>query len=119
MFSALRVNQPGRFTRVLCGCTHEKTREILKRGSSNPKLHFHVTPDFKDHPYPEINDPNYTPYGKPFGIKHWLRNANPPVKEKLIVIIDPDFYFLKQFHVNTGIKDRLVYTGTRDVSTGS
>ena len=116
MHSALVVDQPGRFTRILSACTHEQTMEVLKRGSSNPKLGFHVVPDYKDHPYPNITDNNYTPYNKPFGIRHWLRNANPPVKESLVVIIDPDFFFLRPFHVNTLMKERIAYSGRRDIA---
>lgn len=117
MYSANAVHQPGRFTRILSGCTPEQTLEVLNRGSTNPNLGFHVVPEYKDHPYPDVNDNNYTPYNKPFGIRHWLKHANPPVTESIIIVIDPDFYFLRQFFVNTKDSKRWVYTGKRAPDT--
>jgi hypothetical protein len=66
--------------------------------SSNPYFRLHVTPSFPGaKEFPWIN--------KPMGLAHWLEHANPPVREKIIVIIDPDQFFL----------DKLVLDGTRSV----
>lgn len=55
--------------------------------SVNPKFSLHVTPSFAGaREFPWIN--------KPMGLAHWLENAN--VKEKVIVVIDPDQFFMDQ-----------------------
>jgi len=61
--------------------------------SSNPNFRLHVTPSFPGaKEFPWIN--------KPMGLAHWLEHANPPVKEKIIVIIDPDQFFLDKLEID-------------------
>ncbi|CAM9842501.1 unnamed protein product, partial [Sphacelaria rigidula] len=32
-------------------------------------------------------------YNKPNGMAHFLKNADPPVEETVIALVDPDMYF--------------------------
>lgn len=35
-------------------------------------------------------------YNKPWGLKHWLDSANPPIKDGVVVaLIDPDMIFVR------------------------
>lgn len=53
----------------------------------------HFTPDFKKD---EKTGRKYDFYNKPYGLKHWLKYAEPPLKDDVIVaLIDPDFIFLR------------------------
>uniref|UniRef100_K3WNV0 Hydroxyproline O-arabinosyltransferase-like domain-containing protein n=1 Tax=Globisporangium ultimum (strain ATCC 200006 / CBS 805.95 / DAOM BR144) TaxID=431595 RepID=K3WNV0_GLOUD len=103
-----RVKQRGSLTRIISGCkTDEDLKTVLARSmATSPFMRVHVTKKFSDRPVPEtmkLQD-DYAPYNKPFGIRDWLRTANPPVTESIIVIIDPDFMFLKPFVVNSGFR---------------
>jgi hypothetical protein len=106
MHSHLRVGQRGKITRVVSGCDTENVKrkhakflthpegladetvplEELQK-SSHPRMHLHVTPSFEGaREFPWIN--------KPMGLHHWLEHADPPVRESVIVIIDPDMFFM-------------------------
>lgn len=57
--------------------------------------HVHFTPDFAYDPIKKIK---YVYFNKPFGLKHWLEHADPPVGDEAIVcLVDPDFIFLRPF----------------------
>ncbi|GAB9472003.1 hypothetical protein Gpo141_00009195 [Globisporangium polare] len=142
--SFARVNQRGRLTRIVSGCSDADLKKVVELGRVTPFMHLHVTKDFSDRPTSEMKvKDDYAPYNKPFGIRDWLRTANPPVKESIVVIIDPDFMFLKPFVLNSDFrvtkgkgvdsenydehtevieglrqyKPFFVYEGTRDVKT--
>lgn len=101
--SFARSGQQGRLTRVVSACSKEELADMLDRSRAHPFLQIHVTEDFSREPIPDMpnTDDFYVPYNKPFGIRDWLRNSNPPVKESVVVIIDPDFVFLQPFVVNS------------------
>uniref|UniRef100_M4BPK4 Hydroxyproline O-arabinosyltransferase-like domain-containing protein n=1 Tax=Hyaloperonospora arabidopsidis (strain Emoy2) TaxID=559515 RepID=M4BPK4_HYAAE len=110
--SFARVGQRGVLTRIVSGCSIDAEKELLRRTyQSAPHLRIHVTRDFRSLPaYMEASDKtekssipdDYVPYNKPFGLRDWLESANPPVREDLVVVLDPDFLFIRQFAVNTG-----------------
>jgi hypothetical protein len=105
--TALRVGQQGKMTHIIVGCeTREdagmqgKARLLTHvagegdnvvsgnvwRQSSNPnvKLHFApAVPEAKEFPW----------FNKPWSFYHWMKTAQP--KESVIVIIDPDEFFLQ------------------------
>lgn len=122
--SFARVGQSGSLTRIVSGCSDEEVKAILRRTQkSAPHLRIHVTRDFSSLPvFKEVSDEvekastpdDYRPYNKPFGLRDWLESANPPVHEELVVVIDPDFMFIRPFAVNTGGR----VTSARGVDSG-
>ncbi|CAI5720795.1 unnamed protein product [Hyaloperonospora brassicae] len=111
--SFARVGQRGALTRIVSGCSIDEEEELLRRSyQSSPHLRIHVTRDFRSLPAPieasneteqQSSTPDdYVPYNKPFGLRDWLESANPPVREDLVVVLDPDFLFIRRFAVNTG-----------------
>uniref|UniRef100_H3GZ29 Hydroxyproline O-arabinosyltransferase-like domain-containing protein n=1 Tax=Phytophthora ramorum TaxID=164328 RepID=H3GZ29_PHYRM len=110
--SFARVGQRGALTRVVSGCSDDAVKELMRRTQkSSPHLRIHVTRDFRSLPtFKEVSDEvekastpdDYAPYNKPFGLRDWLESANPPVREELVVVLDPDFLFIRPFAVNTG-----------------
>ena len=111
--SFARVGQRGALTRIVSGCSIDAEKELLRRThQSSPHVRIHVTRDFRALPAPieasseteqrSSTPDEYTPYNKPFGLRDWLESANPPVREDLVVVLDPDFLFIRRFAVNTG-----------------
>ncbi|TYZ65944.1 hypothetical protein PybrP1_006112 [[Pythium] brassicae (nom. inval.)] len=100
----VHVQQRGRLTRILSGCSDAALAAAIRLARETPFLHLHVTPDFSAGPpvNATASDDNYAPYNKPFGLRAWLQSANPPVRESVVVVLDPDFAFLKPFVLNTG-----------------
>lgn len=95
------VKQRGRLTRILSGCSDADIAAALARARVTPFMELHVTKDFSDRPRPDMKlKDDYAPYNKPFGLRDWLATANPRVTASVVVIIDPDFMFLKPFVVN-------------------
>ncbi|CEG46306.1 uncharacterized protein PHALS_02714 [Plasmopara halstedii] len=122
--SFARVGQQGTLTRIVSGCSDDALKNLLRRTKkSSPHLQIHVTRDFRSLPiFKEAGNEkenastpdDYTPYNKPFGLRDWLESANPPVREEIIVILDPDFLFIREFAVNTGGR----VTSAHDVDSG-
>ncbi|GMF30134.1 unnamed protein product [Phytophthora fragariaefolia] len=110
--SFARIGQRGALTRIVSGCSDDAVKELLRRTQkSSPHLRIHVTRDFRSLPiFKDVSNDaekastpdDYTPYNKPFGLRDWLESANPPVREELVVVLDPDFLFIRPFAVNTG-----------------
>lgn len=121
--SALQVGQKCKITRIVSGCdytddgkpppadmlTHPpgfadtivQLSEVRK--TVYPRSFIHVTPTFAGaKSYPWLN--------KPQGIEHWIKNADPPIKEKYIAIIDPDFVFLKPLVLGETM-EHILYNG--------
>ncbi|RYH15261.1 hypothetical protein EON65_32015 [archaeon] len=93
--SALRVKQPGIITRIASGCDQAQQEHLttLYKTLYGDYCTVHFTPDFKKDAQSQRS---YDFYNKPWGIKHWLEYANPPIPEDAIIaLLDPDMVFLR------------------------
>jgi hypothetical protein len=92
--SAKEVKQPGRVVRIASGCDEAKQRELTDLYAQlHPEYAVHFTPDYKTDPKTKQK---YHFYNKPFGLRHWLENSNPPILPGTVIgLIDPDFIFLR------------------------
>lgn len=92
--SAVMVKQKGLITRIASGCDDAKKEELTSLYHKlYPQYHVHFTPDFKTD---GKSKKKYDFYNKPYGVRHWLLNANPGIPSGTIVnIIDPDMIILR------------------------
>jgi hypothetical protein len=115
--SAGMVGQRGPITRIASGCKEDKQAELRALYKKlYPQYHVHFTPDFKTD---GKSKKKYDFYNKPFGVEHWLDNADPPVKDGVVIaLIDPDFIFLRPLTVDvlTGANS-IPFTGKGDQLT--
>jgi len=92
--SAHTVGQKGSITRIASGCGETKQAELVALYAKLwPQYHVHFTPSFSQD---KKTQKAYEFYNKPFGLQHWLENANPPIKSGVLIgLIDPDMIFLR------------------------
>lgn len=96
--SAFIVGQEkyGPVTRIASGCSDAKKAELTQLYKTlYPKGQFgvHFTPDYKND---AATNRKYAFYNKPWGLKHWLEFASPPVPPgEVVVLLDPDMIFLR------------------------
>lgn len=92
--SAKVVNQPGTLTRIASGCSDEKKTTLTELyREMYPDYQVHFTPSFTKDPK---TGKSYHFYNKPYGLKHWLQFADPPVPDHtVVVLLDPDMILLR------------------------
>jgi hypothetical protein len=116
LHSAIAVGISSPVTRIASGCNEPKKtylRDLYRQ--LFPAYGIHFTPCFKKdnktgkictfhfHHYFCIrlfsfNTDNF--YNKPWGLKHWLEHAHPPVQEGIVVaLLDPDMIFLRPLSI--------------------
>ena len=95
-YTATKVGQKGKITRIASGCSQEKQDELVSLYKELfPQYGAHFTPDFK---MDSKTQKKYDFYNKPYGLHHWLQHANPPIDDGVVVIlIDPDMIILRPF----------------------
>ena len=121
-YSAYRIHQPGKITRIASGCTDEEeekelawhTEHISSVMSEDFRIHF--TPHFsavKDESGKVNGD--YKFFNKPMGLKHWFENSPdmgvdgnkgtvlPEHEDTIIALLDPDQVLLK--HISGDMSD--------------
>jgi hypothetical protein len=99
--SAMTIKQPGKITRIASGCDEMKQKELTTLYTKLfPQYHVHFTPDFK---MDAKTKKKYDFYNKPFGLHHWLLNAQPSIPDgEIIILLDPDMILLRPFTLNIG-----------------
>eukprot|EP01038_Epipyxis_sp_PR26KG_P011460 gene11460-15352_t len=106
--SAKSVGQQGTITRIASGCTDDKQKELTELYQKLfPEYHVHFTPNYKKD---KKSGKSYDFYNKPYGMKHFLDNANPPVKDGVVLaLLDPDFIFLRPLTVKIARQINNIY----------
>ncbi|TMW64165.1 hypothetical protein Poli38472_014282 [Pythium oligandrum] len=95
------VKQRGALTRIVTGCSPSELREVVERSSiAYPFLHVFATKNYAT----QTSGDAYAALNRPFGVRDWLRGANPPVNEDLVVLLDADFVFLRSIAVNANYR---------------
>jgi len=92
--SAKTVGQRGPITRIASGCNDDEKKVLTELYAKLwPQYHVHFTPDFKKD---AKSNKKYDFYNKPYGLKHWLEEAHPPVQSgTVIALLDPDMVLLR------------------------
>ncbi|GMI14231.1 hypothetical protein TrVE_jg1132 [Triparma verrucosa] len=95
--SAYRVNQPGNITRIVSGCEPSEKEEMLAyhnkyiNPSLSPNYHVHFTPSFDL----TSSGKKYSFFNKPHGVNHFLQTPHLLPPTTLLILIDPDEFFLR------------------------
>ncbi|KDO21562.1 hypothetical protein SPRG_13373 [Saprolegnia parasitica CBS 223.65] len=113
--SATRVHHRGPITEIISGCSLAQETSIKHEPVLYYDYHRHFAPSFSPHPVPNVTD-DYTPYNKPFGLRHYLQHARPPASlrgDLPFALFDADFVLLAPLHVNTGADLSAHYVGQR------
>ena len=101
--SAVDVGQADPFTNIVIGCerthaTHSEAASHSAAGGADEVVAVHlwatsVHPNCSVHHAPRSPHSRTFPwFNKAWGVRHWARNA--PLKERIVVLLDPDQVFL-------------------------
>eukprot|EP00550_Attheya_septentrionalis_P012611 CAMPEP_0198305828 /NCGR_PEP_ID=MMETSP1449-20131203/58107_1 /TAXON_ID=420275 /ORGANISM="Attheya septentrionalis, Strain CCMP2084" /LENGTH=491 /DNA_ID=CAMNT_0044008369 /DNA_START=144 /DNA_END=1619 /DNA_ORIENTATION=+ len=85
-YAAQAAGQRGPITRIASGCQKKEQDKITsewRKIDKTGRFRVHFTSSMKLHG-------SYKYSNKPGGIKHWLENANPPITESYVCLLDPD-----------------------------
>ncbi|CAN0037703.1 unnamed protein product [Scytosiphon promiscuus] len=105
--SAEMVGQRGPVTRVASGCTDEEMAELRELMEKQPeRFRVHFTPDYSLDP--ETGE-SFMFYNKPNGMAHFLKNADPPVQEAVIALVDPDMIFMSPLTPHVGDSSKMLW----------
>lgn len=113
-YSAVAVGQKGPITRIASGCNSEK-KEVLTKLYAKlfPQYFVHFTPDFKTD---KETSESYEFYNKPYGVEHWLDNADPIVPDGVVIaILDPDMMFLRPLTTKVQTDNSLFLAGSTNI----
>ena len=113
--SATQVGQQGPITRIASGCDEVKKKELTELYQKlYPTYHVHFTPDFAIDPK---TGKKYHFYNKPYGVLHWLDNAQPAIAPGTVVaLIDPDFIFLRPLTAKMAGQANTIVSGSVSTS---
>ena len=114
-YAAQSAGQSGPITRVATGCSDDERRQIAAEWRAidrTGRFRVHFAPHFELHPrsggkYPYSN--------KPGGLRHWLANAEPPITQEYVALIDPDMLLLRP--ITPALSEGLE-PGSRDGKSG-
>ena len=104
-YTAMKVRQPGRVTRIASGCKDDEAKAMTAwfdthiQGMSS-RFGLHMTPYFsgvKGDNGEAVGD--YKFFNKPFGLRHWMENAQHLDRDRdsndIVILIDPDMALLR------------------------
>lgn len=113
--SASVVGQVGSITRIASGCDDKKKKELnelYEKVWPDRMFRAHYTPDFKKD---TKSGKKYDFYNKPWGVKHWLEFAEPPVQPEVVVaLLDPDMILLRPITVQVASLDNAIWSSRLD-----
>ncbi|CAK0831516.1 unnamed protein product, partial [Prorocentrum cordatum] len=92
------IGQPGRLTRLVCGCTSVRDQERLSTSplEGDPRFAVLFSEEWNDYVptvYPQARGDNYKIYNKVWAFRDWLERAWP--QEDYIAFLDPDMVFTR------------------------
>lgn len=108
--SVAAVGQRGPITQIL---SDAQRAAVMAEPILYPNFRRHFTPSYYSHPEPGVDD-WYTPYNKPFSLRHFLNASSAELTNKYLALIDGDFVFFHRLQVNTGRNVSRFFWGTRD-----
>eukprot|EP00927_Polykrikos_kofoidii_P046234 TRINITY_DN40450_c0_g1_i1.p1 TRINITY_DN40450_c0_g1~~TRINITY_DN40450_c0_g1_i1.p1 ORF type:complete len:522 (+),score=74.30 TRINITY_DN40450_c0_g1_i1:101-1666(+) len=101
------VKQPGRLTRIVCGCDTETEKEMLRLSPlrNDPKFSVFFSRNWNawvPTVFAEVVGDEYHAFNHPFGIRDWLDQSK--FDEEYVAYMEPDMVFVKPilFHVPDG-----------------
>ncbi|OQR98046.1 hypothetical protein ACHHYP_09248 [Achlya hypogyna] len=104
--SLSRVGHRGPLTEIVLGCSDDDKQLLATRPTFYYDFRYHFAPDFSLQ-----GDDHYTPYNKPFGIRHFLHHATRP-DNLSVALIDADYILFKPLRINTGATWAKYYQNT-------